>query len=207
MAAGSTIGPAAFRVAGNRVTIEARRQPQTARRTLAAVQVDEDEDVSAMARGFAVAGYYESGAWHCVPLPPSVLEELTVLLSALRSQPPENGPFVIAAVADEFFVMARQAGAHTNLMLSDLTASVEFRLAAQVLTRLGEDPPSEDELDDIWPLGDLDLLEDLGLSEDDMEAILDDLDAFPDEMLEEIAARIGITDTFAAASALARVAP
>ena len=158
-----------------------------------------------MARGYAVAGYFEGGQWNCVPLPPSVLEELTVLLQALLSQPPENGPFVVAAVADEFFVMARQSRAHTNLMLSDLTASVEFRLAAQVLTRLGEDPPSEDELDDIWPLGDLDLLEDLGLSEDDMEAILEDMDAFPDEMLEEITDRIGVSDTFAAAAAAARV--
>lgn len=160
-----------------------------------------------MAQGYAVAGYFEGGQWRCEPMPPSVLDELSVLLQVLRAQPSENGPFVVAVVADEFFVMARQDGAHTNLMLSDLTAAVEFPLAAQVLSRLGEDPPSEDELDEIWPLGDLDLLEDLGLSEDDMEAIVADLDAFPDEMLDEIADRIGIAEAFAAAAAAARTSP
>ncbi len=149
--------------------------------------------------GYAVAAFRESGAWRCEPMPPSVLDDLGVLLQALRSQPPEGGPFVVANVADEFFLLARQDGAHINLMLSDLTAAVEFPLAAQVLLRLGEDPPSEDELDEVWPLGDLDLLEDLGLSEDEMEAIVDDLDAFPDEMLAEITERIGISEVFTAA--------
>jgi putative tRNA adenosine deaminase-associated protein len=156
--------------------------------------------------GYAVAAFREGGAWRCEPMPPSVLHDLSVLLQALRSQPPEGGPFVVASVAEEFFLLARQDGAHINLMLSDLTAAVEFPLAAQVLQRLGEDPPADEELDEVWPLGDLDLLEDLGLSEDDMEAIVDDLDAYPDEMLAEITARIGISDPFAAAVFNARAA-
>jgi putative tRNA adenosine deaminase-associated protein len=156
--------------------------------------------------GYAVAAFREGGAWRCEPMPPSVLDDLGVLLQALRSQPPEGGPFVVANVADEFFLLARQDGAHINLMLSDLTAAVEFPLAAQVLLRLGEDPPSDDELDEVWPLGDLDLLEDLGLSEDEMEAIVDDLDAFPDEMLAEITERIGLADVFTAAVANPRSA-
>ena len=39
-----------------------------------------------------------------------------------------------------------------------------------------------------------------------MEAIVDDLDAFPDEMLAEITERIGITDPFVAAVSNARAA-
>lgn len=154
--------------------------------------------------GYAVAAFRDGSAWRCEPMPPSVLDDLGVLLQALRSQPPEGGPFVIASVAEEFFLLARQDGAHINLMLSDLTAAVDFPLAAQVLQRLGEDPPGDDELDEVWPLGDLDLLEDLGLSEDDMEAIVDDLDAFPDEMLADITERIGISDPFVAAVSVAR---
>ena len=157
-------------------------------------------------RGYAIAAYRDGGAWSCEPLPPSVLDSLAVLLQALRSQPPDGGPFVIALVENEFFLLARLAGAHINLMLSDLTAAVEYTLAAQVLERLGEEPPEDDELDEIWPLGDLDLLEDLGLTEDDMEAIVDDIDAYPDEMLDEIASRLGISDAFARASAAAQVA-
>ncbi len=155
-------------------------------------------------RGYAVAAYREEGQWRCEPMPPSVLDDLGVLLQTLRSQPPEGGPFVIASVDEEFFLIARQDGAHINLMLSDLTAAVDFPLAAQVLERLGEDPPEDDELDEIWPLGDLDLLEDLGLSEDEMERIVDDLDAFPDEMLDTIAERVGIADAFARAAAAGR---
>jgi putative tRNA adenosine deaminase-associated protein len=155
-------------------------------------------------RGYAVAAYREGGAWRCEPLPPSVLDSLGVLLQALRSQPPEGGPFVLALVDNEFFLIARQDGAHVNLMLSDLTAAVEYPLAAQVLDKLGEDPPEDDELDEIWPLGDLDLFEDLGLAEDEMESIVDDIDAFPDEMIEEIVDRIGLSEVFEIATASAR---
>ena len=66
--------------------------------------------------------------------------DLGVLLQALRSQPPEGGPFVIASVDDEFFVIARQDGPRIQLLLSDLTASVEYPLAEQVLDAAGRGP-------------------------------------------------------------------
>jgi putative tRNA adenosine deaminase-associated protein len=157
-------------------------------------------------RGIAVAGYRDAGQWRIAPLPPAVLGDLGILLQALRSQPPEGGPFVIATVDDEFFVIARQDGPRISLLLSDLTASVEYALAEQALARLGEDPPDDDELDELWPVGDLDLFADLDLSEDEMEQILDDMDAYPDEMLETIVDRIGIADEYAEATKSARAA-
>jgi putative tRNA adenosine deaminase-associated protein len=147
-------------------------------------------------RGFAVAAFRDGGIWDCEALPPSVLDDLGSLLSALRGQPPEGGPFVIASVDDEFFLIARSHGGRIDLLLSDLTAAVEFPLAAQVLDRLGEDPPEEDELDEIWPIGELDLFADLQLPEDEMESILDDLDAYPDEMLDTVISRIGLSEQF-----------
>jgi putative tRNA adenosine deaminase-associated protein len=155
-------------------------------------------------RGFAVAAMRDSGQWRVELLPPTVLEDLGVLLQALRSQPPEGGPFVIATVDDEFFLIARQDGPRISLLLSDMTASVEYPLAEQALARLGEDPPDDDELDEVWPVGDLDLFADLDLSEDDMEQILDDMDAYPDEMLDAIVDRIGIGDEYAQATESAR---
>jgi putative tRNA adenosine deaminase-associated protein len=148
----------------------------------------------------------DGGQWRVEPLPPAVLGDLGVLLQALRSQPPEGGPFVIATIDDEFFVIARQDGARISLLLSDMTASVEYPLAEQALNRLGEDPPDDDELDELWPIGDLDLFDDLGLSEEEMEQILDDMDAYPDEMLETIVERIGIGDEYATATESARAA-
>jgi putative tRNA adenosine deaminase-associated protein len=155
-------------------------------------------------RGFALAAYREGGMWRVEPLPPAVLSDLGVLLQALRSQPPEGGPFVVATIDDEFFLVARQDGPRISLLLSDMTASVEYPLAEQVLNRLGEDPPDDDELDEVWPVGDLDLFADLGLAEEEMEQILDDMDAYPDEMLETIVDRIGIGDEYAQATESAR---
>ncbi len=160
-----------------------------------------------MARhGFAVVAYREGAQWRVDPLPPMVLDDLGVLLSVLRTQPPEGGPFVVASVEDEFFVIARQEGRRVALLLSDLTAAVEFPLAEQAMERLGEEPPADDELDEIWPVGDLELFSDLDLSEDEMEEILDDLDAEPDEMLEAIAERLGIDEQFARATEAASAA-
>ena len=151
-------------------------------------------------RGFAVAAFRDGPEWRVEPLPPTVLDDLVVLLAALRSQPPEGGPFVVACVEDEFFVIARQDGRRIALLLSDLTATVEFPLAEQAMTRLGEEPPADDELDDVWPVGDLELFSDLGLDEDEMEEILEDLDALPEEMLEAIIDRIEIGDQFTRAT-------
>lgn len=155
-------------------------------------------------RGFAVAAFRDGGRWRVEPLPPAVLSDLGVLLQALRSQPPEGGPFVVATIDDEFFLIARQDGPRISLLLSDMTASVEYPLAEQVLNRLGEDPPDDDELDEVWPVGDLDLFTDLDIAEDEMEQILDDMDAYPDEMLDAIVERIGIGDEYARATESAR---
>lgn len=150
-------------------------------------------------RGFAIAAFREGPQWRVEPLPPAVLGDLSGLLSALRSQPPEGGPFVVACVEDEFFVIARQDGRRISLLLSDLTAAVEFPLAEQAMARLGEDPPADDELDEVWPVGDLDLYADLDLSEDDVEDILDDLDLLPEEMLETIMERLEMSEPYSQA--------
>jgi putative tRNA adenosine deaminase-associated protein len=160
----------------------------------------------AQQRGYAVAAFRDGGQWRVEPLPPAVLNDLGVLLQALRSQPPEGAPFVVASVDDEFFLIARQDGARTSLLLSDLTASVEYPLAEQVLARLGEEPPEESELDEVWPVGDLDLFADLDLSEEEMEEILDDIDAYPDEMLDDIVEALDIADAFHRATRLAQAA-
>jgi putative tRNA adenosine deaminase-associated protein len=156
-------------------------------------------------RGFAIAAFRDTDRWRCEPLPPAVLDDLRALVAALRGQPPEGGPFVVANVDDEFFLIARQDGPRISLLLSDLTAAVEYTLAEQVLDRLGEEPPEDDELDEVWPIGDLDLFTDLGLPEDEMEQVLDDLDAYPDEMLETIIGRIGMAAPYTSAIESARV--
>lgn len=156
-------------------------------------------------QGFAVAAFRDSDQWRVEPMPTAVLDDLGSLLQALRGQPPEGGPFVIACVDEEFFLIARLDGVRISLLLSDLTASVEYPLAEQAIARLGEDPPEDDELDEVWPVGDLDLFTDLDLGEDEMEQILDDVDAYPDEILETIIERLGLSEAYARATGVGQV--
>ena len=80
------------------------------------------------------------------------------------------------------------------MLLSDITAADEWELAASAVDFLGL-PEPEDE-DDQVPAGDLDLLGDLGMHAMDMGVLLDDVDLYPDEMLSDVARRLGFGELF-----------
>ena len=55
--------------------------------------------------------------------------------------------------------------------------------------------PEEDDVDDdAWPEGDLGLLADLGVHQQEMQLIVDDADLYPDEQLFLIAERAGFDE-------------
>lgn len=152
--------------------------------------------------GFAVTLFREGGQWQCALLPPAVMEDLDSCVAAVRQQPPDGGPIVLVDIEDEFFVAVRaggEPGGRVRVLLSDATAASEYPLAQQVVDRLGEEIPDEDELDEIWPIGDLRMFEDLGLDEFELRAILDDLDLYADEMLSALTHRIGLAEPYARA--------
>jgi putative tRNA adenosine deaminase-associated protein len=99
-------------------------------------------------------------------------------------------------VADEFFVAIRVRGGGVQALLSDVTAAVAWDLARQVVEHLGIQAPGDDELEDVWPVGDLSIFADLGLSEMELGAVLADLDAYADEMLLTVADRLGFADVY-----------
>jgi putative tRNA adenosine deaminase-associated protein len=99
-------------------------------------------------------------------------------------------------VADEFFVAVRVRGDDVRVMLSDVTASAEWDMARQVVDRLGINAPEEDDLDDVWPAGDVGIFSDLGLDELELGVLLDDLDAYADEMLLTVADRLGFAEVY-----------
>ena len=76
-----------------------------------------------------------------------------------------------------------------RVLLSDVTAATEWPIARSVVEEL-ELPMPEDE-DDQLPAGDLGIVADLGLPAMDMGALLDDYDLYPDEILGDIAHRLG----------------
>jgi putative tRNA adenosine deaminase-associated protein len=147
-------------------------------------------------QSIAVVIYREDGAWQSGVLPERVGDDLDGLIRVLRQQPAENGAIGLVNVADEFFVALRLRGDEVHLMLSDVTAAVDWDLARQVVDRLGIDAPTGDEAADVWPAGDVGIFADMGLDEMELGAVVGDLDAYADEMLVSVASRLGFGDVY-----------
>ncbi|CAN5659073.1 tRNA adenosine deaminase-associated protein [soil metagenome] len=150
---------------------------------------------------FALAAYREEGEWQVQELAHDLIADVETLVHALRRFPGDGGALGFVAMDEDFFLIMRVAGAHTRLLLSDITAADEWELAISAVEHL-QLPLPEDE-DAQVPAGDLDLLGDLGMPAMDMGVLLDDFDLYPDEMLSEIARRIGFGERFDDAVGLA----
>jgi putative tRNA adenosine deaminase-associated protein len=57
-------------------------------------------------------------------------------------------------------------------------------------------PPPDDDDDQIQPAGDLGILADLGINAMELGALCDDPDLYPDEVLADIASRLGFGSAF-----------
>ena len=148
------------------------------------------------ADSMALVIFREDGVWQSGVLPERVADDLDGLIAVLRQQPGEVGAIGLVNVADEFFVAVRVRGDEVKMLLSDVTAAVAWDLARQVVERLGIDPPGDDDLEDVWPAGDMSIFLDLGFDEMELGAVLADLDAYADEMLLAIAAGLGFSDVY-----------
>jgi putative tRNA adenosine deaminase-associated protein len=143
---------------------------------------------------FALAAYREEGVWAVEELTHDHLADIESLSSALRRLPGDGGAVGMVAVDEDFFLLVRVAGAQTRVLLSDVTAADEWELAGSAVDFLGL--ADADDEDDQVPAGDLDLLGDLGMQAMDMAVLLDDLDLYPDEMLSDVARRLGFGREF-----------
>jgi len=143
---------------------------------------------------FAIIVYREEEQWEADVLPTGVTADLDGLLQALRRQPSIGGTIGFAGVGDDFFVAVRILGEDVSLFLSDLTAAVDYPLARQVLDALDIPVPSDDELDQVLPAGDLSIFAELGLDEMELGAISADLDLYPEDAVIGIAERLRFGD-------------
>jgi putative tRNA adenosine deaminase-associated protein len=143
---------------------------------------------------FALAAYREEGFWEVVELAHDVLQDVPTLSAALRRFPGDGGAIGMVAIDEDFFVIVRVAGPSVRILLSDITAAEEWELASSAVDELGLPAPEDD--DEQAPAGDLDILGDLGMSAMDMGVLLDDLDLYPDEMLSDVARRLGFGPLF-----------
>lgn len=138
---------------------------------------------------FALAVYREENVWQVAELEDDALRDVDALATELRRYPGDFGSLALVSIDEDFFVLARVAGPSVRLLLSDVTAATEWPLARSVLETLELDLPEEE--DDQEPAGDLGIVADLGLPAMDMGALLDDYDLYPDEILGDIAHKLG----------------
>ncbi|MDP3890058.1 tRNA adenosine deaminase-associated protein [Nocardioides sp.] len=143
---------------------------------------------------FALAAYREEGDWQVQEIAEPFLLDVDALISGLRRFPGDGGAIGMIAIDEDFFLLVRVVGHAVRILLSDVTAAEEWELARSAVEHLHL-PPPEDE-DEQAPAGHLDILGDSGIPAMDMGVLLDDYDLYPDELLSEIARRVGFGDLF-----------
>jgi len=143
---------------------------------------------------FAVVAYREEGVWQVEQIVVEKIEGIDSFVGELRRWPGDGGSLGMISVDEDFFILVRVAGASTKVLLSDVTAATDWPIARSALQFL--EIPLPDDEDDQEPAGDLGILADLGMSAMDMGALLDDYDLYPDEMLSDIATRVGFGAQF-----------
>lgn len=155
---------------------------------------DEPEDAQADEIDFVVAAYREDGQLNVVALAADLANDLEELITQLRRLPGDAGAIGFVSLVEEVLVIVRVRGRHVQVLLNDTAAALDWPIARDVLDLLGEELPDPD--DEAESIGDLGIFADLGLSEFDLGAIVDDLDLASDQALMDIADRIKIGPQF-----------
>ena len=142
---------------------------------------------------FAVVAYRDEGDWSVGELPGRALDDVDTICRELRRYPGETGALAMISVDEDFVLVVRVQGELVRVLLSDATAATDWALARSVVRHLGV---HVDDDDDQAPAGDLGIVADMGFGAAEMGALLDDYDLYPEEVLSEVARRIGFGDKF-----------
>jgi putative tRNA adenosine deaminase-associated protein len=145
---------------------------------------------------FALVAYREEGQWQVGSLPHRAAEDMSALVAAVRQQPTEGVMLALCSYGDDFFLVLRPDGDDIRLLVSDVTAVGEWPIAREALGLVNEPPPDDDDFEHVAPAGDLEIFADLGMGSMEIAAVCSDLELYPDEMLGQIAARIGFGQQF-----------
>ena len=151
--------------------------------------MSEESEANAEGVDFALVAYREEGIWQVQELDAERAADLDGLAVELRRYPGDGGSLGLVSIDEDFFLMVRVLGAEVRLLLSDVTAASDWPIARSVVEHL--DLPLPDDEEEQEPAGDLAIVADLGMGAMDMGALLDDYELYPDEMLGDIAAKLG----------------
>ncbi|MPN29098.1 hypothetical protein SDC9_176549 [bioreactor metagenome] len=120
--------------------------------------------------------------------------DLDEMINHLRRLPGEAGAMGMLSLVEEVFVIVRVRGAIVQVFLSDGAAADEWPIARDILDYLGIDeiPGGDEDEDEVVPIGDSEILRDLGVGDFDLEQLAEDFDTTSDEALLQLADRIGM---------------
>jgi len=141
----------------------------------------------------AVAAWHEDGRWTLAALPDA--HDIPQIITRLKAQQTNGGALALIAIDEEFFMLIRVLGTQISLFLSDTTCALDYEVAGEFVELL--DLPFPDDHDEATPVGQIDVLSDLGMSRMELAALCDDAELFPDEQLDAIANRLGFGEKFA----------
>lgn len=144
----------------------------------------------------AVVAYRDDGDWNVRELPDACLDTVETVARELRRYPGENGALALISVAEDFVLIVRTQGSTVRVLLSDATASTDWSLARSAVDHIGIHVALDDDEEDQVPAGDLALVSDMGMSAQEMGALLDDYDLHPEEILSEVADAAGFGSLF-----------
>jgi putative tRNA adenosine deaminase-associated protein len=162
---------------------------------------DYPEDASEDDIDLVLALYREDGQPVALTLDAEFANDLDGLITQLRRVPGDAGALGMVSLATEMFVLVRVRGKHVQVLLSDVGAAEDWPIARDVVDYLGIDLPEEDDDDDAFPVGDLDMLADAGLHDFELEAIASNYDEDSVTLLEQVAERVKFGREFARAVA------
>ena len=141
----------------------------------------------------ALVAYRDEGAWSLAELPDRSLDSVDDIARELRRYPGETGALALISVAEDFVLFVRAQGSVTRVLLSDATAATDWTLARSAVDHIGVHVDDDDEQ---APAGDLAIVADMGMSAQDMGALLDDYDLYPEEILSDVADNVGFGEKF-----------
>ncbi len=145
---------------------------------------------------FALAAFRDEGQWQLVELHPSVAQDFDDLTRALGRFPSDCGVLGMVSMNDDFFVLVRRTGSQVRAMLSDVTFAADWPLASGVTDLIDVRDPDDEDVPQA--AGDLDIVSDLGMAALDLGVLCDDDDLYPDEILGDVATRLGFGKAFEA---------
>jgi putative tRNA adenosine deaminase-associated protein len=158
--------------------------------------MSDQSDANAEGIDFAVVAYREEGDWQVDQIAEDKIEDLASLVAELRRWPGDGGALGMLSIDEDFFLLVRVQGSLTKVLLSDVTAALDWPIARSAVDFLDIPLPEAEDEDEQVPAGDPGIVADLGLGVMDMGVLLDDVELYPDEMLSDIASRLGFGQKF-----------